>query len=222
LTDDICTIRTDRGQYRIVNPGGRIGSKVVNGEPYERKLLVDIAQQGLTGTAFDVGAHVGNHSLFLAACCGLKVHAWECHATTAERFLDNLELNPTLDITLHTWAAGDRKGSAHLSPCRWVEFDPSRPDTGSLRPGGAIDVDRIDDRLDVDDLAVVKVDVEGTEHDVLAGMRRHLARSRPVVYTESHSRTASRKVAAVLEPLGYVMDRAIHMGSTMERWRVAS
>ena len=26
----------------------------------------------------------------------------------------------------------------------------------------------------------------------------------------------------LLEPLGYVMDKAIHMGSTMERWRCAS
>lgn len=216
---DICEINVDGGHYRIVNPGGRIGSKVAHGEPYERKLLVDIKQLGLTGTAFDVGAHVGNHSLFLAAVCGLKVHAWECHPTTAERFLDNLELNPALDITLHTWAAGAVRGDAHLTPGRWVEFDPGRDDKGQIAPGGPITVDRIDDRLDVDDLAVVKVDVEGTEHDVLAGMVDHLERCRPAVYTETHSKRASRRVAEVLEPLGYRMDRGIHMGSTMERWR---
>lgn len=216
---DICTINVDGGHYRIVNPGGLIGSKVARGEPYERKLLVDINQLGLTGTAFDVGAHVGNHSLFLAAICGLKVHAWECHPTTAERFLDNLELNPTLNITLHTWAAGAVRGDAHLTPGRWVEFDPTRGDKGQIAPGGPIEVDRIDDRLNVDDLAVVKVDVEGTEHDVLAGMVGHLERCRPVVYTETHSKRASLRVGAVLAPLGYVMDRGIHMGSTMERWR---
>lgn len=217
--NEICEINVDGGVYRIVNPGGRIGSKVEHGEPYERKLLVDIKQLGLTGTAFDVGAHVGNHSLFLAAVCGLKVHAWECHPVSAERFLDNLELNPSLDITLHTWAAGDRQGSAHLTPGRWVVIDPTRGDTGQIAPGGPITVDRIDDRLNVDDLAVVKVDVEGTEHDVLAGMVGHLERCRPVVYAETHSKRASLRVGAVLAPLGYVMDRGIHMGSTMERWR---
>lgn len=216
---DIVTIEAFGRSYRINNPGGRIGSKVEHGEPYERKLLTDIAQLGLTGTAFDVGAHVGNHSLFLAAVCGLRVHAWECHPSTAERFLDNLELNPTLNITLHTWAAGAVRGDAHLTPGRWVEFDPTRGDKGQIAPGGPITVDRIDDRLNVDDLAVVKVDVEGTEHDVLAGMVGHLMRCRPVVYTETHSKRASRRVAEVLEPLGYRMDRGIHMGSTMERWR---
>lgn len=218
---EVCTITADDKRYRIINPGGRIGSKVEHGEPYERRLLVDIKQLHPTGTAFDIGAHVGNHSLYLAAVCGLKVHAWECHGPTAERFLDNLELNPGLGITLHTWAAGKERGGAHLTAGRWVEFDPERPDKGQLARGGPIEVDRIDDRLNITDLSVVKVDVEGTEPDVLRGMAGHLERCRPTVYAESHSKRASRRIAEVLEPLGYRMDRPIQMGSLMERWQWA-
>lgn len=216
---DLCTIEAHGRSYRIVNPGGRVGSKVERGEPYERRLLWDIYHLGLTGTAFDIGAHVGNHSLFLAGICGFKVHAWECHAPTVDKLRSNIDMNPDLDITVHEWAAGYEEGTAHLTAGRWVEFDPTRPDKGALAEGGDIEVARIDDRLSVDDLAVVKVDVEGTEPAVLAGMARHLRQLHPVVYAESHSKQASRRIAAVLEPIGYRMDKPIQMGSLMERWR---
>lgn len=214
------TITQGTRSYRIADPGGRVGSKIRHGEPYERKLLTDVRQHRLTGTAFDVGAHVGNHTLYLAAVCGLKVHAWECHAPTAERLRDNLALNPDLDVTVHTWAAGAEAGFGRLTGERWVEFDPTRDDSGTVEAGGDIRIAAIDDELHVDDLAVVKVDVEGTEADVLAGMIRHLARCTPLVYAETHTPEAHKLTADVLEPLGYRMTRAIHMGSTMERWEV--
>ncbi len=215
---DICTVSAFGHSYRIANPGGRVGSKVVRGEPYERKLLVDVAQKKRSGVAFDVGAHIGNHSLYLAAICGFKVHAFECHAATVGRLRSNVALNPELDITVHDLALGAEPGRGSLTAGRWIEFDPTRSDKGHLEPGGDIEVVRADDLLDEPDLAVVKVDVEGTEHDVLSGMVRHLDRSHPLVYAECHNPDAHAAVAAVLEPLGYRMDRAIHMGSTMERW----
>lgn len=60
---DVCTIDYGAGSYKINNPGGRIGSKLVNGEPYERQLLHDVRALALSGTAFDIGANVGNHTL---------------------------------------------------------------------------------------------------------------------------------------------------------------
>ena len=216
------TITQAGKSYRIIDPGGRVGSKVSHGEPYERKLLTDIRQRRLTGTAFDIGAHVGNHSLYLAAVCGFTVHAWECHAPTVERLRANLALNRGIDVTVHEWAAGREAGTGRLTDGRWVEFDPARHDRGVLVDGGEIRVAPIDEMLNVNDLAVVKVDVEGTEADVLAGMIRHLARCTPLVYAETHTIEAHQATADVMEPLGYEMTRAIHMGSTMERWEVTS
>lgn len=209
--------------YLINNPGvGRVGSKLAMGEPYEKKLLVDIYQQGRTGSAFDVGAHIGNHALYLAAICGLKVYAFEPHRASLEQLYANLALNPGLPIEVYEWAAGASEAYGRLSRGMWLEFDPSR--NGSElkldRPGeaGDIPVHRLDDQLDVADLSVVKVDVEGMEPDVLRGLTRHLRRSHPVVYAETHSDLAYRATAAVLQPLGYRMTRGIHMGSPMHRW----
>jgi FkbM family methyltransferase len=217
---DVVEISMFDRSYRIVNPGrGRVGSKLAQGEPYERKLLVDCHQQHLTGTAFDVGAHIGNHTLFLAAVCGLRVHAWEPHDRSREMLLDNLALNPTLDVTVHDWAAGAGDGRGRFTPGMWIEFDPDRDGAAVKLDRGDVTVHSIDDHLDVDDLAVMKVDVEGMEPHVIAGAIGHIERCHPVIYAETHTPAAHADVAALLEPLGYQMTRGIRMGSPMERWQ---
>lgn len=197
---------------------GRVGSKLVHGEPYERKLLQDIRNLGLSGTAFDVGAHIGNHSLYLAAVCGLAVHAWEPFEDSRKMFQENLALNPDLDITVHDWAAGAEESRARFTTGMWLEFDPHREGSKLTLERGHVPVRRIDDALDVDDLVVMKIDVEGMEHDVIEGARGHIERCLPVIYCEAHTRTASRKVGAVLEPLGYRCAKTIRMGSPMDKW----
>lgn len=217
---DVVTITAYGSAYRIVNPGaGRVGSKLARGEPYERQLLVDCYQQHPVGTAFDVGAHVGNHTLYLAAVCGLAVHAWEPHDRSRELLEANIALNPHVDVTVHAWAAGARDTRGRFTQGMWLEFDPGRDgDTIKLDRGG-VPVHRIDDHLDVDDLAVIKVDVEGMEADVIAGALGHIDRCSPVIYSETHTDDSHRSVAALLEPLGYRMTRSIRMGSVMERWQ---
>lgn len=213
MSDDIVTISHDDRTYRIINPGpgSRVGSKLARGEPYERQLLTDIRQHGFVGTAFDVGAHVGNHTLWLAAVCGLRVHAWEPFPASRKALRANLDLNPGLDVKVHAWAAGAADTRGRINGGMTIKLDR-----------GKIPVKRIDDHLDVDDLAVMKVDVEGMEAEVLAGAVGHIERCRPVIYCEAHNRTASRKVAAVIEPLGYTSTRTIRMGSPMERWECSS
>lgn len=212
------TVAVGDRSFRMVDPGGRVGSKVEHGEPYERQLLSCIRERGYQGTALDVGAHVGNHALYLAAICGMDVHAIEPSPESFTRLEYNVSLNPGLDITLHHWAAGAKEGTGRLMPGQWVEFDPSRADRGAIQAGGAIPVHTIDDMLDIDDLAVVKVDVEGTEPAVLQGAVEHLRRCRPVVFAETHTRSAARRITDVLAPLGYSPGRAFHMGSTMQTW----
>lgn len=217
---DIVTIEAFDRSYQIVNPGaGRVGSKLTHGKPYERKLLVDCHQQGFTGTAFDVGAHIGNHTLYLAAICGLKVHAWEPFDDSRSALEANLALNPSLDVTVHDWAAGARTDRGRFTKGMWLEFDPTRTgDKLTLERGGVV-VQRIDDHVDVPDLSVIKIDVEGMEADVVEGALGHIERSHPMIYAETHTRTSHASVAAHLEPLGYQVTRTIRMGSPMERWQ---
>ena len=204
------TISRHRHTYLIHDPGGHIGIPIAAGRPYESKMLDHIYGLGLTGTALDVGAHVGNHALFLAAVCGLAVHAWEPGDRQYRMLVANIAANPTLDGRLHAQhlAAGDMPGTGTLN--RLMQMIPG---------DGPACIARVDDVHDFDDLAVVKIDVEGGEPAALRGMAGHLRRCSPVVYTEVHGRSAHRAQIAVLEPLGYQETARIKMGSLMLEWR---
>lgn len=216
---DVVTIESFGHSYRIVNPGpGRVGSKLANREPYEKKLLQEIARQGFTGTAFDIGAHIGNHTLYLAAVCGLKVHAWEPFPDSRTQLEHNLTLNPNLKVTVHDWAAGDRDTHGRFTKGMWLEFDPTRDGATMKVDRGDIPVRRIDDHVQVDDLAVVKVDVEGMEAAALTGALDNIARCRPVIYAEAHTPHDHESVRDVLAPLGYMHTHTVRMGSPMDRW----
>lgn len=223
MSDDIVRIARGGRSYRITNPGpGRVGSKLAHGEPYEKKLLQEILRQGYSGTAFDIGAHIGNHTLWLAAICGLKVHAWEPYEDSRRQLLANLDLNPALDVTVHDWAAGDRDTHGRFTSGMWLEFDPTRDGAAMKVDRGDVPVHRIDDYVQVDDLAVVKVDVEGMEAQALRGAIHNIERCLPVIYAEAHTADDHSSVADVLEPLGYVHTYTVRMGSPMDRWAVPS
>lgn len=203
--------------YRMHDSGGRVSQWLAKGAPYEHKLLYQIRDLALGGTVFDVGAHVGNHSLFLAAN-GYRVQAWEPYAPSRLLLRQNLELNPHLDVAVHSWAAGDRETVGRFTKGMWLEFDPARDGATMKVDRGDIPVKPIDGNAVVDDLTVVKVDVEGMEPHVLRGMRQTLLEHLPVVYAETHTDEAERAIASVLEPLGYTLGERIKMGSMMHRW----
>jgi FkbM family methyltransferase len=195
-------------RWRVYNPGGRLGMAYENGRPYEHQLLDEWAQRGFSGCGIDVGAHVGNHTLFMAAVLGLHVVAIEPWQTAHDALLDNLALNPGLDVETFCLAAGRSQGWGRLSSLMRVDPDPE----------GDVMVCSIDELICRDDVSLVKVDVEGYESEVLAGMVEHLARCRPSIYAECHSRTAWARIADVLGPCGYVAAGTIEMGSPMTRW----
>lgn len=213
------TITAGDRSYRINNPGeGRIGSKLNMGIPYEAMMLEEVHNRGLEGAAFDVGAHIGNHTLWFAGICGLRTYAFEPFPASLLQLWDNLKLNPQLEVEVFDWAAGAEHTRGRFTSGMWIEFDPTRNGDKLKLNRGEVAVHPIDDMLDVEDLALVKIDVEGMEPDVLKGLARHLERSRPLVYAETHTRTAQAKTAAVMEPLGYSVTGVLKMGSPQVRW----
>lgn len=206
-----------RHLWRMHDPGGRIAQRLRTGRPYEFKLLEQIRTETTPGgVALDIGAHVGNHTLFLAFACGLHVHAFEPLPYNLQRLHANLELNPKVAgrITVWPYAAGDATGTADWRAGRYLSLDPNLP--------GDVPVRSVDDCLPgIVGVQVVKIDVEGFESRALVGMRGLLVRNRPVLWTEAHTDDALAAQEHALEGTGYQFDRMLHLGSRMARWRPA-
>lgn len=183
-------IRAHGVRYRIEDPGGLIGKSLRAGNPYEARVLEHIYRQGLKGVAVDAGASVGNHALWFAAVCGLRVVAFE--PLVYEQLLRNVALNGLgKQIRVQAVALGASAGTA--TPLG----------RGQLEPGqGSVPVEPLDG-FELADVALLKVDVEGMEADVLEGALDTIRRCEPLIFAEAWDHEAHARVAGVLEPLGY-------------------
>jgi FkbM family methyltransferase len=201
----ILTIEAHGRSYRIEDPGGLIGEALRTGQPYEVPLLEHIHSRGFVGTAVDVGASMGNHSLWLAAICGLKVIAIE--PLDVKRLQANVALND-LDVTVWPVGLGDRAYRGKVT-------GPPPHSIGLELPDGKVPIACLDE-FGLENVCLIKIDVEGMEPDVLRGAKDTIHRDHPVLYVEAQDKAAHRRNAQEI-PRGYVRTRVF--GSTpLEEW----
>lgn len=157
----------------------------------------------------DVGANIGIFSLSYARLCSEgTVYAFEPHPGTFEILVGNIALNRDLRDRVRPLNLGlsNAAGSADISiPTAKIH---SRYDTACRRLNSGLfsmhgdGVEKVTCRFvdldafmpDVPRLDLMKIDVEGSEYEVLEGARRTIDRLRPVITLEYNdlTRTLSR------------------------------
>ena len=167
---------------------------------YELDVLMKCRERHLPGTtAIDVGANIGNHTVFLAAIIGARVHAFEPCPANHALLSHNVAANRLDDmVTVHGCALGDADGSG------FIELRmPDNFGTTCVRSGaGDVPVRRLDDIIS-EPVGLMKIDVEGAEAAVLRGAQRLIGTWLPDIFVEAGEPGAFREVAALLLTLGY-------------------
>jgi FkbM family methyltransferase len=163
-----------------VDETDHIGRIIATGHWYEQDLLAD-ARKRVTGpgTAVDVGAHIGNHTLWFALAMGLHVVAIEPNPASYTQLAMNVAAN-RVDARLIAAAVGRESA--------WGTSVPARPGNTGMATfavdGGPVPVFTLDE-LNLTDVKLLKIDVEGAVPDVLAGAQTLLAEQSPVIYAEA-------------------------------------
>lgn len=166
---------------------------------YEPETSAFVAEHLAEGDSFaDVGANNGYFSLLAAGLVGPRgvVYAFEPAAPAFSRLLRNVELNQAVNVRPYRLAIGARDGAASLHRSREEDGLNSLVPLGSI--GSARDKDEVQVRpLDKvvgnQPLHLIKVDVEGTELEVLQGATRVIRRSPRIAIVMEHSRAALRR-----------------------------
>ena len=143
---------------------------------------------------YDVGAHIGFFSV-CAARLGAVVYAFEPVPENAARLRDNVALNG-LEIHVVEAAAWAESGSVGLVPGD-SDFE-ARATSGNGTPSVSLDAFAAGEPAP----ALIKLDVEGAEAEVLRGARRLLAEARPVLVCELHGDGMRGTVEALLSGYG--------------------
>lgn len=178
-----------------------------SGRFYEHEMLEDLRRRlPPDGVFFDVGANIGNHTLFAAGVCGARVLAFEPSGELADHCAANLQANGVAErVELRREGVGERSGWARIVPGPRHNAGMTRLELAEGPEGDAVAVTSLDDAAASFGAApsVVKVDVEGMEYAVLLGARETLGRHRPALYVEVAEDEAYPRVAGLLRPLGY-------------------
>lgn len=149
----------------------------------ENRLMARYVEPG--HTVVDVGANLGTTVLPLANAVGSTgcVIAFEPQPLMAQCLQTNLTLNECFNTRVFTCALAHRSGWARI-PALGVSQGGNYGSVSLGKEGLQVPVMRLDD-LEIPALALLKVDVEGFEWQVVQGARGHLLRHRPVLYLEA-------------------------------------
>jgi FkbM family methyltransferase len=171
----------------------------------ELELIAELVER--PRRILDVGANVGNHSLYFA-------HRFDAELTipvepnprVVPLLRANLGLNwhRSFDLSLVGYGLSDQEGhgishvktEANLGGARLVADD-----------NGCVPIVTGDNALEGQSFDLIKIDVEGMENSVIAGMARILARSNALVFVEVLFSNIDATIAQMRQ-LGYTYREA--------------
>jgi FkbM family methyltransferase len=171
----------------------------------DERVLESILKPG--DNFVDIGANIGSLTLKAASLIGPagSVVGIEAHPRTFRFLKHNVGINPFQNITLHNCALGEQAGTLHFA-------DQSADDQNCIvgdSAGNSIPVKvRALDDLELGDINLLKIDVEGYEKFVYRGASRTLKRTQ-AIYFECWDRHCKRygylpqEVLGLLKSLGF-------------------
>ena len=206
------TNHKDRLNNLITFSGDYIGKEIAVNGYFEADELEPLCEwledrQLVNGIALDIGANIGNHSVFFSNYFD-KVMSYEPHPITFKV----LELNAMKKNNIHCfnfglsdsertetiYVTGNFMGSARINPQK----------TNLTLHQDQIELKTIDTHKVLEDetIGLIKIDIEGHEIFALKGARKLIERDKPVIVFEQHRREfvdGSNQVIDFLKSLDY-------------------
>jgi FkbM family methyltransferase len=175
-----------------------------NGE--EASFLKRLTKRG--DTVIEVGANIGSHTVGLANVVGPKgrVYAFEPQRACYALVQAQIALNRLTNTIAYNEGVGRERGKLFVP---YVNYEATGNFGGvslTHEAGPAaepVDIVTLDDRFPDINPAMMKIDVEGMEEDVIRGGLNLIRRCHPLLYVENDRVDRSRSLIALLLEEGY-------------------
>ena len=159
-------------------------------ENQELRILKDLIKEKHDPIFIDVGANIRQYSLFMAQYCN-EIHSFEPYSAVRDKLQEKIDLNSISSITVHPVGLGDENkdlefyapAGANTGTGSFVkEHDPENNEL--IQKLKVVEGDSYFNLAGIKIVSLIKIDVEGFEKPVLAGLKKQLAEHRPVVFME--------------------------------------
>lgn len=162
---------------------------------------------GKVETILDVGANLGNHTLYWEKRLeAKKIFSFEPYGPNYENLVLNIQANNLEKVVTPVMkAVGKHGGKVKLENVDQTNFGGTTFEYVDGEKDEYTEIISIDDfaqENEVKRIGLIKVDTEGFEIDVLQGAMNTLRRDRPIIWVEVSSETYKR-VRRMLEELQY-------------------
>ncbi|HWX78721.1 MAG TPA: FkbM family methyltransferase [Steroidobacteraceae bacterium] len=203
-------------------PGDHIGDSIFVDGLYEGALLQSafstllggFARQFAESACLDVGANIGNHSVFFADRFA-RVVAVEPNPIFCMAFRATMALNGLANVELLEcgfgaeagWLAYQQASAANLGASHFIAAAAAAAPASDHQQLEIRIGDEAVESLGISRLGLIKIDVEGLELAVLEGLKRTLGSQDPVVMFEAHpevDRAAAEATVEFLRKLGFI------------------
>ena len=180
---------------------------------YEDKLLEKARSLNLKGVYVDIGANIGNHSIFFSCFCGSTVvYSFEIDETIFALLKKNMEKN-CLQHIYHLSDIGvlDKKGFVDISETNHLNAGMTKIVNVE---GTHKKVNKLDNLLqNIENIVLIKIDVEGFELEIINGAQKILESQSPVIFAELATETEFKLVKNELSKYGYTTDNVNYAGT---------
>ena len=212
-------IKTTTGSFNLLHVcDDYIPQKVIHeGKYYELEFLQVLSRfHKPGGLIVDVGANIGNHTVYFSQVIGAKVAAFEPQPLNIlclelNTFLNNVRQN----VTVHRCALGYEVSEISLVmtiDANYGSFSAlpgSNPNAQAdvQSPAYCVPVYVLDDILNLhhskQEVSLIKIDVEGMELDVLRGASQTIQRDKPLIACECFNQEVFEGIEAYLSQFDY-------------------
>jgi FkbM family methyltransferase len=164
-------------------------SMVKNNNFFEINFLDYIAKKYNNQTGIlDIGANIGNHSLFFAKFLNCEmVYSFEPFPRNVELLKKNLN-NFANKSKIYEIALSNKEGTMPLYNSQAGNFGGfslySYSNGSSFIVNPSINVITLDS-LNLDNISMIKIDVENHENEVLEGAKQTILRNKPIIFIEN-------------------------------------
>jgi FkbM family methyltransferase len=170
-----------------------------SGTFYESLLLEHLGKMEIAGSVIDVGANIGNHTIFFSKIMNKKVYAFEPHDKAYSVLKLNISTNGVRDLVIPIEKAiSSKNGTVGI-------YSPEADNLGMAKTvgSGTITATTLDNEIGSEKIGLIKIDIEGHELEALKGAQRILKTHRPVLVIEASDKKSKKVIDEYLIKFKY-------------------